>query len=1166
MRVGTCRLKVGDTGARLAPVLSLDAWWVQFGEEVLVYSANARWAGVKEQAGRADLELDEYPKDVRKGDMYLVVQKGRLFQQEYSDVPVLLDKGRYLVVALSSEEARRIGTREEPCFVVEPLRENTIVFDVRRPPAERRAPVAWVQDLVDEVNQPRLEATLTDLVSYPTRYSTSSHYADVAAWVRQQLQDMGYTTVTQSFSVAGSTSTNVIAERTGGGMGTRDLVLVTAHLDSINSSGGPAASAPGADDNASGVAALLEMAQVLKDHSAEHDLRFVLFGGEEQGLRGSAEYVAGLPAGEQARISAVVNMDMIGSLNTPVPTVLLEGATVSQTLIDALAEAAGTYSSLTVQTSLHPYASDHVPFINADLPAVLTIEGADGANSFIHTAGDTLDHLNLDLALEILRMNVATVATRLGRGGITMLEGPIGLPLENWWIDFIKLSVQLSGRYEYGGGAGVRVAREAVAARGGHSYATLKDPAYELSEPIYLEELQPLYPYEPYYGDFYLESLGLRFTLHIDIDGTDPLNVVSGTVAKGLFFLLGTLPHFIGRVTSNTVSGGVRNLVVEDFSFGWPGGTDTIDRLEIALTGSLLVTPTAEVTFIDTARENRHGPYTVTRRSMYFREVEVEVDVEDGAIDCEPYNTHTHPDRPADLPEEDLTLEKAFARAGIKITRSAESNVIDTTDAGANNTWSYQELHDAMEEHWSAFANIPQWKMWIFLAERADSATLGGVMFDGNIDEPGGVDRQGTAIFTKCEYFHATTGGYPQANPPAAEAAERELFFNLIHETGHAYNLAHSWQKHLGTPWPAPSWMPMASSDTSLSWMNYPDRPTAGANATWFYDRFRFRFDDNENLFLRHAPGQYVQMGAEPWLQNHGRVARGSLDRRLELVVRSRKATVDMGEPVFIELRLRNVGHEPVMVHLNMDPSDRFVALAVTNPRGERWPLLPIAHVRALVKQQMLAPGQAIYQAVDVTAGQFGFPFKEPGPYRIEASYVNMDGSTAAAVMQLWVRPPANYDDLRTISELFNARVARVLYVGGSRVMEDVNSKLDWVSNRLGEQHPARYYLAATRAEPMSIPYKILGADADRLQLRDPEPEFVVERLGPVIEDPEAAADAVGHIRYRQIVDTFTRSALDANEKAKAHDAQKRLLGLFKKRAVIPTVIEAVEQRVKELK
>ena len=86
---------------------------------------------------------------------------------------------------------------------------------------------------------------------------------------------------------------------------------------------------------------------------------------------------------------------------------------MSQALINDLSDAAHDYTSLTVQTSLNPFASDHVPFINASLPALLTIEGADSANHNIHTANDTLDHIHYGLASEILKMNVAVVARRL---------------------------------------------------------------------------------------------------------------------------------------------------------------------------------------------------------------------------------------------------------------------------------------------------------------------------------------------------------------------------------------------------------------------------------------------------------------------------------------------------------------------------------------------------------------------------------------------------------------------------------------------------------------------------------------------------------------------------------------------------------------------------------
>ena len=173
----------------------------------------------------------------------------------------------------------------------------------------------------------------------------------------------------------------------------------------------PSASAPGADDNASGSAGVIEIARVFGDQTIGQDLRLILFGGEEQGLFGSKQYVRHLQPPERARIAAVVNMDMIAVVNTKRPTVLLEGGDpVSKDAIRKLSLAAHTYTALDVNTSLKPHDSDHVPFIDADISAVLTIEGNDDANKNVHSANDTLDHVNRDLAFEILRMNTAFVA------------------------------------------------------------------------------------------------------------------------------------------------------------------------------------------------------------------------------------------------------------------------------------------------------------------------------------------------------------------------------------------------------------------------------------------------------------------------------------------------------------------------------------------------------------------------------------------------------------------------------------------------------------------------------------------------------------------------------------------------------------------------------------
>ena len=269
--------------------------------------------------------------------------------------------------------------------------------------------------LADEVSVDTYRMALEDLTAHPTRHSFSSAYRDAARMVADRFAELGYATREEPVAFSGRETLNIVADKPGTSPeDERRLVYVVAHLDSINEAGGVNAPAPGADDNASGAAGVLEIARVLAAVVTLHDLRLVVFGGEEQGLHGSRIHVAELTDADRQRIIMVVNMDMIGRLNTAAPSVLLEGAAGSQHVIDALAQAAHDTTDLEVFVSLEPFASDHVSFIDADLPAVLTIEGQDQLNLDEHTPRDTLAGLDISVAISILRMNTAALATMLG--------------------------------------------------------------------------------------------------------------------------------------------------------------------------------------------------------------------------------------------------------------------------------------------------------------------------------------------------------------------------------------------------------------------------------------------------------------------------------------------------------------------------------------------------------------------------------------------------------------------------------------------------------------------------------------------------------------------------------------------------------------------------------
>ncbi len=276
------------------------------------------------------------------------------------------------------------------------------------------SPVNSIQSLVNQLSENQFRSYLTHLVSYPTRFSTSSFYEEAATWTRKVLDEMGYKTSSETISVNDKNSQNIIADKLGTNRNEENyLIILTAHLDSVNHSGGPSSNAPGADDNGSGSAGVLEIARIFKDIPTQHDLRFILFWGEEQGLLGSKQHVENLTTLDKNRIRAVINMDMIGTLNTSTPAVLIEGSPLSEEIINGLRNVASLYTDLDVKISLEPFDSDHVSFLNKEVPAVLTIEGEDSLNPNEHTANDTLEHIHYPLALDILRMNVAFIASQV---------------------------------------------------------------------------------------------------------------------------------------------------------------------------------------------------------------------------------------------------------------------------------------------------------------------------------------------------------------------------------------------------------------------------------------------------------------------------------------------------------------------------------------------------------------------------------------------------------------------------------------------------------------------------------------------------------------------------------------------------------------------------------
>jgi aminopeptidase S len=234
------------------------------------------------------------------------------------------------------------------------------------------------------------------------------------------LDDAGYAVDRLAFGVGEATSWNVIAERSGTGAG---VLVLGAHLDSVGVGAG-------INDNATGVAALLAIAealQLLPDPSLT--VRFAFWGAEEGGPFGSQAYVAALDEADLAAIHAYLNFDMLGSPNA-VTFVYDEPSAAAGS--DAVTNLISTYferRGLPWDPIDLEGDSDHGPFIAAGVPTGGLFAGGiepvtpdqaarhgsvagEPADPCSHAACDTID--NVDLArLALMTDAIAAVLVAL---------------------------------------------------------------------------------------------------------------------------------------------------------------------------------------------------------------------------------------------------------------------------------------------------------------------------------------------------------------------------------------------------------------------------------------------------------------------------------------------------------------------------------------------------------------------------------------------------------------------------------------------------------------------------------------------------------------------------------------------------------------------------------
>jgi len=236
----------------------------------------------------------------------------------------------------------------------------------------------------------------------------------------------GLLVTSQPFDYAGATYYNIVGTRVGT-VRPDEIYIVGAHYDSVGN--------PGADDNASGVAAVLEAARVLSDESLESTVTFIAFDREEQGLIGSTAYAQLHQADD---IRGMISLDMIAynpAANHDQAWIYWrqDNTAITQELADALL----AYGNGVVGTIAQlPYdASDSVPFDYIGKNAALLTEYNIWSNPNYHSAADALetpDYIDYAYATNITRGVVGYLAqnsiSAVPEPSTLVLLAVVGLP------------------------------------------------------------------------------------------------------------------------------------------------------------------------------------------------------------------------------------------------------------------------------------------------------------------------------------------------------------------------------------------------------------------------------------------------------------------------------------------------------------------------------------------------------------------------------------------------------------------------------------------------------------------------------------------------------------------------------------------------------------------
>lgn len=265
-----------------------------------------------------------------------------------------------------------------------------------------------IENMVDQVQTDTIMAYIQHMQDYGTRKYDTPEAVEAQNWIQARFQSYGLTTELTYTGVAGSE--NVIAYQPGLVYNNK-YVVVGGHYDSTSYGD----EAPGADDNASGTAGVMEIARILSQYQFNYTIIYCAWSAEEIGLYGSGEWASNA-ASEGMDIIGYLNLDMIGYLEPggDFHTDMMAPAS-AQPLVDIYEAVAAEYMPdfIVYDGTMIGGDSDHTSFNNNGYMGIFPFEDSNDYSPYIHSAADTIGPSvnNPELARKFTQVGLAFMAT-----------------------------------------------------------------------------------------------------------------------------------------------------------------------------------------------------------------------------------------------------------------------------------------------------------------------------------------------------------------------------------------------------------------------------------------------------------------------------------------------------------------------------------------------------------------------------------------------------------------------------------------------------------------------------------------------------------------------------------------------------------------------------------